>query len=379
MSIVNRTLYSYLDDHTIEHRRHSGILRLGSFDEQIYWYVEFKKSLHQVSKSIPPFALDKILNSNWYLILCNSHEAFHEVVEEIYQHVVFGMSIPAERITLLSESADVYNEVKAVAAKYNMPEIKCKWTRIFEHSVQTEKLEHLKDYDDVVTLEDKPYEKKFLNFNRRWRLQRPTLVALLYSIGILDKGFVSLGPCDDNNDWNTVWPWIEMQNSTNEETSKLLADNKFNICNIPPMYVDHLDLIPNRPLIEPHSTDRLYSNSYVSVVTETNFYKSQPGRFVSEKIFKPIAQRHPFVLVSVPRTLELLRDLGYKTFSPWIDESYDLETDDNKRLLMVVREIERLSNLTPEELTNYLNGVRDICKHNFNALLSKKTFIDDLN
>lgn len=363
----------------IERRQHSGVWNLGSFDEQKYWYVEFKKPLHQISKVIPPFALDKILNSDYYLMLCNSHEAFHEVVEQIYEHVVIGLSIPAERIVLLSESADVHNEVKVVAEKYNMPEIKCKWTRVFENSVQVEKIEHLRDNDDIVTLEDKPYEKKFLNFNRRWRLQRPTLVALLYSIGILDKGFVSLGPCDDKNDWNTVWHWMETQNSTNEETSKLLADNKFHICNIPPMYLDHHDLTVNRPLIEAYSTNRLYNNSYVSVVTETNFYKVQPGRFVSEKVFKPIAQRHPFVLVSVPRTLELLRDLGYKTFCPWIDESYDLETDDNTRLLMIAREIERLSNLSPEALTEYLNGVRDICEHNLNVLLSKTKFMDDLN
>ena len=379
MSILNRSMYFYVDDYTMETRRDSGILRLGSFDEQIYWYVEFKKSLHQISKAIPPPVLAKILNSNFYLMLCNSHEAFHEVVEQIYQYVVFGLGIPAERIVLLSESADVHNEVKVVAARHNMPEIKCKWTRVFEHSVQIEKLEHLANNSDILTLEDKLYDKKFLNFNRRWRLQRPTLVALLYSIRILDKGFVSLGPCDDNNDWSSVWHWIETQNSTNEETSKLLADNKSAICNLPPMYLDHDDLTINRPFIEAHSTDRLYSNSYVSVVTETNFYKSQPGRFVSEKVFKPIAQRHPFILVSVPRTLELLRELGYKTFSPWIDESYDLETDDNKRLLMVAREIERLSNLTPEELTNYLNGVRDTCEHNLNVLLSKKTFMDDLN
>jgi hypothetical protein len=83
--------------------------------------------------------------------------------------------------------------------------------------------------------------------------------------------------------------------------------------------------------------------------------------------------------VSVPRTLELLRELGYETFSPWIDESYDLETDDNQRLLMVAREIQRLSNLTSEELTTYLNGVRDICEHNLSVLLSKKTFMDNLN
>jgi hypothetical protein len=379
MSILNRSKYFYLDDFSIEERQHSGILRLGPLDEHPYWYVEFKKPLHQISKVVPTLVLDKILNSNVYLMLCNSHEAFHEVVEQVYQYVIFGLGVPADKIVLLSESADIHHEVKVVAARYNMPEIKCKWTRIFEHSVQTEKLIHLKDNADIVTLEDKPYDKKFLNFNRRWRLQRPTLVALLYSIGILDKGFVSLGPCDDNNNWSTVWAWMESQNSTNEETSKLLSDNKTAICNLPPMYLDYEDLTVNRPLIEADSTDRFYSNSYVSIVSETNFYKSQPGRFVSEKVFKPIAQRHPFVLVSVPRTLELLRELGYKTFSPWIDESYDLETDDNRRLLMVAREIERLSNLTVEELTAYLNGVRDICEHNLNVLLSKKTFMDDLN
>lgn len=372
-------MYFYVDEFTLEKRSHSGIFRLGSFGDQIYWYVEFKKALHQISKAIPPFIIHKIIHSNFHLMLCNSHEAFHEVVEQIYQHVVIGLGISADRIVLLSESADVYDEVKVVAARYNMPEIKCKWTRVFEYSVQTEKIEHLRDNDDIITLEDKPYEKTFLNFNRRWRHQRPTLVALLYSIGILDKGFVSLGPCDDNNDWNTVWHWIETQNATNEEISKLLADNKSAIHNLPSMYLDYSDLTVNRPDIEPHSTDRLYSNSYFSIVTETNFYKNQPGRFVSEKVFKPIAQRHPFVLVSVPRTLELLRELGYKTFSPWIDESYDLETDDNKRLLMIVREIERLSNLTPDKLTVYLNNVRDICDHNLNVLLSKKTFMDNLN
>lgn len=379
MSIINHNFYYYVDDYMIERRQHSGIWNLGSFEDKKYWYIEFKKPLFQVSKVIPPFALDKIINSDYHLMLCNSHEAFHEVVEQIYEHVITGLGIPANKVTLLSESADVHNEVKVVAAKYNMPEIKCKWTRVFENSIKIEKEQYLVDNADINTLEDKHYEKKFLNFNRRWRLQRPTLVALLYSIGILDKGFVSLGPCDDKNDWTTVWPWIEAQNATNEETSKLLADNKFCICNIPPLYLDHHDLNVNRPFIEAQSTNALYSNSYVSVVTETNFYKVQPGRFVSEKVFKPIAQRHPFVLVSVPRTLDLLRELGYKTFSPWINESYDLEADDNKRLLMVAREIERLSNLTPQDLTEYLNGVRDICNYNLSMLLNKTTFIDDLN
>lgn len=34
-------------------------------------------------------------------------------------------------------------------------------------------------------------------------------------------------------------------------------------------------------------------------------------------------QYHPFIVYGSPFTLKSLRELGFKTFSPFIDESYD--------------------------------------------------------
>ena len=45
--------------------------------------------------------------------------------------------------------------------------------------------------------------------------------------------------------------------------------------------------------------------------------------FISEKSFKPLAHKHPFLIYGSLGTLQYLRDLGFETFDHVIDESYD--------------------------------------------------------
>jgi hypothetical protein len=118
-------------------------------------------------------------------------------------------------------------------------------------------------------------------------------------------------------------------------------------------------------------TLKLYQNTYFSVVSETFFFNG-PGRFFSEKTFKPIAFMHPFILMSQPYSLQILRDLGYKTFHPYIDERYDTETNDVVRLKMILNEVERLSSFSDTELETFIDIVKPITKHNFINLIRKK-------
>ena len=94
--------------------------------------------------------------------------------------------------------------------------------------------------------------------------------------------------------------------------------------------------------------------------------------FLSEKIFKPFATKHPFIAVAFPGTLDVLKHLGYRTFSPWINEEYDQIHDDEQRLLCVVDEIQRLSSQTDQQWLEWQHGIRDTIEHNFNRLLEKK-------
>ena len=137
-----------------------------------------------------------------------------------------------------------------------------------------------------------------------------------------------------------------------------------------------IDLIP--------SDLQYHEDSYFSVVTETMFYKksdrewssgyttAEDGIFITEKTYRPIALKHPFILLAYPHTLKFLRQRGFKTFHPYIDETYDTIEDNQQRLNSIVDEIQRISQLSKNEFVEMINGCNKIALENYNILLEKK-------
>lgn len=102
--------------------------------------------------------------------------------------------------------------------------------------------------------------------------------------------------------------------------------------------------------------------SCISVVLETVFDGSKIH--LTEKILRPIACGHPFILAAGPGSLEYVRSYGFKTFSPWINEDYDSETNSVQRLQAIVTEMKRLSALTPDEFDKINLELHKIAKFN---------------
>jgi hypothetical protein len=365
--ILNKDNILYYGDNGPELRLRSALFSIRDFDDTDYWYVDFflGEYLVDVEKNLPEAVLSDIRSGKVTLLLHNSHEAFHGVVDFIYKLLVIKLDIPAQYIILLSESSTINHEVTNVANKYNLPEIKTEWIRMLEYNVQTTTNHTLN------TLTDKIYNKKFLNLNRRWRLHRPMFVALLKIDGLLDQGYVSLAKSDDNASWEKIWDVLVDRDPT-------LIPHKDEVITIPPLYLDTLDLESNRATLTA-DTDQYYTDTYFSVVSETNFYSEfETGIFLSEKIFKPVSRRHPFLLLARPGTLRKFREIGYKSFGGIIDESYDDELDDTKRMHMVLAETNRLCNLSSSALQLFLIKAREITTYNYLLLRNKKRFITKL-
>jgi hypothetical protein len=134
------------------------------------------------------------------------------------------------------------------------------------------------------------------------------------------------------------------------------------------------------------TTDHVFfENSYFSVITETLYYPHHAvpnqnyighvpafiGLFLTEKTYKPIAMKHPFILLAPQHSLRMLRERGYKTFSPFIDESYDEIENDDLRLKAVVEEVKRLSK---SDLVEFTYQIKDIVEHNEKVLRNQKVF-----
>jgi peptidoglycan/xylan/chitin deacetylase (PgdA/CDA1 family) len=106
--------------------------------------------------------------------------------------------------------------------------------------------------------------------------------------------------------------------------------------------------------------------SYINIVTESKFICN--SQFLSEKIFKPVIYMQPFILVGPVHGLELFQSMGYKTFEPFIDESYDYEVNPKKRFALIEKEIDRLYNLGDIELIKMSYNLMPILQHNVNNM-----------
>ena len=113
---------------------------------------------------------------------------------------------------------------------------------------------------------------------------------------------------------------------------------------------------------------KLYEESAINIVTETTFENNKV--FLSEKTFHPIINLQPFIVFSSNGHLKIMKELGFKTFSPFINESYDNELNSQKRFNMVCEEILRLSKMDMSEINQLLLELKNICIYNRNHLLT---------
>jgi hypothetical protein len=102
-----------------------------------------------------------------------------------------------------------------------------------------------------------------------------------------------------------------------------------------------------------------YQDTYFSLVSETVFY--YPYSFRTEKIWKPIAIGHPFVVAANAGFYNDLHNLGFKTFNTVIDESFDKIQHNEQRL---VRITEVIKQLVQSDLSAFARETREICIYN---------------
>ena len=104
------------------------------------------------------------------------------------------------------------------------------------------------------------------------------------------------------------------------------------------------------------------TSTAVSVVLET--VADGDKIHLTEKILRPIACAHPFVIMAGPGALKYLREYGFKTFGSVWDESYDSETDTVKRMEMIVKTMCDIQQLTESDWIE-INRIAEYNKQHF--------------
>jgi len=102
-----------------------------------------------------------------------------------------------------------------------------------------------------------------------------------------------------------------------------------------------------------------YTDTYFSLVTETVF--DYPYSFRTEKIWKPMAMGHPWIVAANAGYYRDMRNLGFRTFNGLVDENFDTIEDNQQRLERIAQEVEWLCQ---QDLAEFAREAYNICKYN---------------
>jgi hypothetical protein len=184
------------------------------------------------------------------------------------------------------------------------------------------------EHDPNLTFYPKHTHKDFLIYNRAWQGTRE--YRLKFAELLVQSNLIK--------DCNTKFSATDSQQHYSQ---RQFVNPQFQISTVLENYIptNNHDASASADY---DSTD--YRTSSMEVVLETLFDDTR--WHLTEKSLRPIAIGKPFVLMSTPGSLKYLRSYGFETFAPLIDESYDSIANPVDRMQAVIKEMQRICQLS---------------------------------
>lgn len=227
---------------------------------------------------------------------------------------------------------------------------------------------HYGDYirnSSLPTYEKTELQKKFLVPIRQVKSFRLMFYLWMKDNGILDNSYYSWST---ENFYNVPKNDLLMSSFLKRE---LTSDDMAFLET--PVFLDFTDV--NQLAKTQWNMNDKVASSFMQIVLETTFTegieRDNPTIFLTEKTYKPIFYKQPFILVSEPYSLKYLRSMGYKTFGSFIDESYDEITNPYQRMKHITNEVLKINSMSLEQLEDIRVQIQDIVEHNYNVFMSR--------
>jgi hypothetical protein len=219
---------------------------------------------------------------------------------------------------------------------------------------------------------DRTLEKTYISFNRltsNRRIYRSLLVNELYTNNLLDQGYVSYSHhCPDDGRFDDNLRRGVPEYAFDPDYIESVINN---INQLPELRIDFAGQdIPNQSMLLSPMAELM--KSFIFLVTETCFFQTKTH--LTEKIFKPIVLRMPFVLAGCAHNLEYLRSYGFQTFGDYWDEGYDQIEDPVQRIRAITNVIKTIGQLSTTQQKNMLLDMQPILEHNY-QLFNDPAFI----
>ena len=215
-------------------------------------------------------------------------------------------------------------------------------------------------------------EKTFLMFNRRWgsQVQRVLMLAYLHKNNLIEHFHISFPKIEIDN--GGTYTDHARQFFSRLTTENIITDSDLEqIENRLPLILDTPNHKLNLMFDEFESTKQFYDSSFVHLIAETNFFTKIIH--LTEKSYKPIAYKQPFIMFAAKGSLKALQEQGFNTFGNLWNEDYDDETDDTARFFKILDLIKEIAAWSDEKKRLVSMFVKNIVDHNYHVLQTTAT------
>ena len=340
-----------------------------------YWLKNYGFDLLETQCNISSNILDLIINHNGYFLLeaCGDRFDLHDFFYSVHR-LFKERGLPLHKVIMLLGNSNAEKEYKLWCENGHVPYI----GRASVCSYPWGELQASKEIQDQEPIENLNFYKRlktFLCYNRKTKPHRSDLLALFYKFDILSDSMYSMPiHCLDKDVlWKTVYR-LDLDDLTKKDALRrqmiLTMVDVYQTDALQGLFPLDIDGFTNVADMEKiiNNEYSVYDSTLISVVTESTFIDDPI--YHSEKTWKPIANKHPFIIAGPPGSLESLKSLGYKTFSDFWDEGYDLETKDTVRLMRIASLCKNISNWSTSKKKDFFYESIHITRHNYNLLKS---------
>lgn len=325
-------------------------------------------------KHIPTQYIHDLQTGRAFLLLDQSHEGYQVPwLWEWFHNNCEQYNISPQQIIYVTGNLDCTDQYSTWAANNNVTErmLTLPYAHfegmIFESSLEFNRklVNRLLQNSNLSNFKDHLLHKKknlsqikvYNALQKRPRAHRAWLLNKLYHAGLLQDGLNSMNEfklshtyfegkqmnLDDYNVLSKMLPMAPVENPPDFSLDQFVSSDSGN-------YLQQFN-------------EQIMLDTWVTVVSEASLGDDDGTCFISEKTFKPIACSHPFIIAGNKHSLKRLREMGYRTFSPFIDETYDsLSTWD--RLDAIIKELVKIKSMTDEQRLSWYEQMEPIFAHN---------------
>ena len=345
-------------------------------------YNEDSPDRKNLFEYIPEIYLQDLRHGKAYLLIDQTHEGYQsDWMWQWFHNNCSDYNIPPEKIIYITGNMDCSKQYTEWADVCKLvPRILTIPLAHFEHVVSEiaksydtgffppglSERRRLPDFEKHIEYKTKDLSKisMFNVLQKRPRSYRQWFFKHIYDAGLIDGNIITMNKFDRESSYfedkdmsrvdfeklDAILPMIPKENPSTYTIDNFSSGDGAN-------YVLSLN-------------DLTILDSWCTVVSEASYGDREGACFISEKTFKPIACQQPFIILGSKHILKNLKEMGYKTFHPYIDESYD-ELSTWKRMEAITAEMVRLNNMSDQERLQWFKDLEPIIKHNFDMLMQR--------